>query len=156
MGTTFSFALAIIFVPSAPALKDVSDQKAMQGTWEVTGFTFRGHKMPQEQLTQTTVTIRGNKIQFGTFPALSIVKPDSRIDIGLFSAATCYQFSLDSNVGPKSIDLSLTTPEHTFQHQGIYRLDRERLVICYSWRDRPKEFQSGETDIILEFRRSKR
>ena len=160
MGAFQGFALAIVLVPSAPALKHVSDQSAMQGTWEVTGCSIYGHEMPKEFLTQMIVTVRGDNFQLSPSPTLCFINPGLQVAFGFSPDATGFRFSLDRKAVPKSIDMSRTTMgESTQLQQGIYRLDRERLVICYTTvRDRPKQFQSDETSgaYLFELRRTKR
>jgi uncharacterized protein (TIGR03067 family) len=159
VGAFQGFALAIILVPNAPALKDknVSDQTAMQGTWEVTGFTICGHKVPQKQLAQIKVTVRGDKFHLTPWPGLAFIPP-KQVTFTFTPDAAEYQFLLEGSTGTKSIDLSRTIGSDTQLLKGIYRLDRERLVICYSGRDRPNEFESGEPSLndLFELRRTKR
>jgi uncharacterized protein (TIGR03067 family) len=151
------FALVVILVPSAPALKDGSDQTSLQGDWEVVGCTIHGHKVPQEQVGQLKVTVFGDKFQLSPLPVMTITPP-MQVTFTFTPGAVEYRFLLEGKSGTKSIDLIRTMDGLTHLLQGIYRLDGDRLVICYRGGDRPKEFQSGEKDgsWMFELRRSKR
>jgi uncharacterized protein (TIGR03067 family) len=151
------FALVVVLVPSAPALKDSSDQTSIQGDWEVVGCKIDGHKVPQEQVGQLKVTVLGDKFQLNPMPNF-VITPPKQVFFTFTPGEVEYRFLLEGKSGTKSIDLSLTINGETQLLQGIYRLDRERMVICYSARDRPKEFLSGETDgnWLFELRRAKR
>ena len=152
------FALVVVLVPSAPALKDSSDQTAIQGDWEVTGCTVHGHKVPEEQLRQIKVTVRGDKFQLTPWPTGLAIVPPKQVAFTFTPDGTEYRFLLEGKSGTKSIYLSRTIDGETQLLQGIYRLDRERMVICCSARNRPKEFLSEETDgsWLFELRRSQR
>ena len=157
MNVITGFAVVVVLVPSAPALKDGSDQTAIQGEWEVVACTIHGHKMPQEQVGQLKVTIVGDKFQLSPMPQIVIGLPKG-VTFTFTPGVVDYRFLLEGKSGTKSIELSWTGHGETQLLQGIYRLERERMVICYSERDRPKDFQSSETDGTWKFelRRARR
>jgi uncharacterized protein (TIGR03067 family) len=101
--------------------------KRLQGTWVMAALEIDGRPVPEDQLRDTTLTIRGDKY---------IVKSKGKT----YEVA----FTLDPRQSPKAIDLSF--PDGTNvpkKGAGIYQLEGDTFTLCRRQapgQDRPAQF----------------
>jgi RNA polymerase sigma factor (sigma-70 family) len=98
--------------------------KALEGEWEVIALTENGGEVPADELKGKRWTFKGAELYYGGD------KPSCKVKI-------------DPSKNPKHIDLfALRLPNKGKTQQGIYKLEKERLIFCVRRYDegRPTEF----------------
>lgn len=101
-----------------PIPADVTDEQAVQGTWEVVGSKWKlirplfqvPPSQQEEMLRTTTVTIHGDLLKI----------------VGEHVAAEALEYQLNPAARPKMIDLKVGS----MIYQGIYELKGDQLRIC--------------------------
>ncbi|HLW68652.1 MAG TPA: TIGR03067 domain-containing protein [Gemmataceae bacterium] len=131
--TTVVFILAFVSFVHSDDSKD--DLKQMQGYWNVVALEADGRKAPDDAVKGMHVRIKGTEFE--------------GIDPGEASGDKA-TIKLDSSKSPKQIDLvALTGKDKGKTIEGIYKLEKDRLMICMrgpeaAEKGRPKEFSSGD------------
>jgi uncharacterized protein (TIGR03067 family) len=120
--------LGPVLLLGADAPEDVrKESKRLQGTWVMTALEIDRRQVPEDQLRDTTLTVKGDTY---------IVRTK-----GKTYEAT---FTLDPGQNPNAIDLSF--PDGTNAPQkgaGIYKLEGETFTLCRRQapgQDRPAQF----------------
>jgi uncharacterized protein (TIGR03067 family) len=129
----FSFFVAAALAQAQPAAdknkkKDLAD---LQGVWRLIGFEIDGQEAFLQEHKQLRWVIKDNKVFYG--------------------GDELAKLTLDPASDPKSLDLALVKSKRV--HEGIYKLDKDRLKICVSMmtdgvKERPLKF--GQKDIDKE------
>jgi uncharacterized protein (TIGR03067 family) len=116
--------------PAAGPAPGKSDQAAVQGTWKMVFAASAGHALPPEGFAGHRLVMSGDKYTY--------FKEEDRInDHG--------SFRLDPGASPRAIDITEDQgPNKGVTSHGIYLLDSDTLVVCYSQPPggRPAEFTS--------------
>jgi uncharacterized protein (TIGR03067 family) len=103
----------------------------LEGTWRLVSAEVDGRKVPQEDIKDVSLVIRGDRATFAEG------KQTSEAEIRVKTTAK-----------PKQIDTRyLSGPEKGFTALGIYELDGDTLRICHTSRKdqkRPEKFASTE------------
>jgi uncharacterized protein (TIGR03067 family) len=148
----FAVLVGCAFRPSALLAEDAKqpkdakdDLKLLEGSWRVVALEADGRKAPSEALKGMSWSFKGSEVQFADRGE----KSDGKSSV-----------KLDSSKTPKHIDLlGLEGPEKGRTIQGIFKLEKDQLVICLrgaeaAKKGRPKEFMtepdSGLGMITLE------
>ena len=136
MGHPLSISLAVAtFLALAQARADdpATDQKAIQGTWDVSEFILDGKPRPED-------VTRGLKFVF-IGDTMKLVGP-----VGIGEHA--YKFTLDPTKTPKAIDVvPQDGPSEGKSGPAISELTGDTLKLCIpnnETKDRPTEFKSPE------------
>jgi uncharacterized protein (TIGR03067 family) len=137
-----AISMAAVLVPMLAAFGDDSktDEKALQGTWEITDAELAGKKLPKGK--PITLTMEDGKY---------LVKAESD-DKGTYT--------LDATKKPKEIDIKGTDgPNKGKTFLAIYELDGDSLKVCYdlAGKERPKEFKTtpGTFQFLATYKRKK-
>jgi uncharacterized protein (TIGR03067 family) len=128
---TVAAVLVVCVLAASPlAADDKKDQEALQGTWSVVK-AIRGGK-PKDDIKDDKLVFQGNK---------AIVKTSG----GREETAT---FTIDSSKTPKNIDIM---PDGGGEKKvlGIYKVEGGNLELCFSEKERPKEFGSPEGSLTF-------
>jgi uncharacterized protein (TIGR03067 family) len=101
----------------------------LQGVWRLTGFEVDGKELFLMEEKQSHWVIKGDKILWGGEDLATLM--------------------LDSAANPKCIDLGFVKSKRV--HEGIYKLDKDRLKICVGVmadgvKDRPLSFDTKGID----------
>jgi uncharacterized protein (TIGR03067 family) len=141
--TSLSFVLLVGSAFCLPALpaddKPSQDAKLLEGSWKVVALEADGKKPPPEALKGMRWSFKGSEVQIA----------DSGEKSGGKSSV-----KLDSSKTPKHIDLVvLEGPQKGKTMQGIFKFEKDRLVICLrgledAKKGRPREFMT-EADSAL-------
>jgi uncharacterized protein (TIGR03067 family) len=136
-----AFLQLAVFLIAWPALADdpKADEKALQGTWDLTEAELGGKPLP---IKGVTLTMDNGKYT---------VKAESE-DKGTYTA--------DATKKPKEIDIKGTDgPNKGKTFPAIYELDGDTLKVCYdlSGKTRPKEFKTtaGTQQFLATYKRKK-
>jgi uncharacterized protein (TIGR03067 family) len=91
------------------------DLEALQGTWSLVSAVQDGKALPDDEVKQTTIVIKGDTFRFP----------------GLAQYATSREgtFKLDATKEPRQMDATSTTGEVM---PGIYQLDGDRYKACFA------------------------
>ena len=134
------FAVAAV-VTAADKPDPKADLAALKGKWKVTATTFDGKAVP---LPATERALDFDDKQFTAF--------DGEKKGGTIG------FTLDATATPKRIDLD--RPGQDKKAAGLYKLDGDKLTICYGepGAERPEklESKSGGKTFLLELERVKK
>jgi uncharacterized protein (TIGR03067 family) len=109
------------------------DAKLLKGNWNVVALESEGRKAPAAALKGMRWSFAGSEVQFA----------DPGEEAGGKSSV-----KLDTSKSPKHIDLvGLEGPQKGKTVQGIYKLEKDRLVICLrdaeaAKKGRPEEFST--------------
>jgi uncharacterized protein (TIGR03067 family) len=120
----------------------MNDLDMMQGTWNLVSAMEDGKALPDDEVKQTTIVVRGNSFRFP----------------GLAEDATSKEgtFTLDATKNPKEIDSTSTDNEVSL---GIYELEPDSYKICFApaGKPRPTRFSSepGSGQIFQVWKRQK-
>jgi uncharacterized protein (TIGR03067 family) len=123
------FFVAYSVVYSQPDGANVKKELAeLQGVWRLTGFEVAGKVAFLQEQKQIRWVIKDNKVFYG--------------------GEELAKLTLDPAPNPKCLDLSLVKSKRI--HEGIYKLDKDRLTICVGLmtegvKERPLKF--GHEDI---------
>ena len=151
--------LALALGPAAPAAKDAGggDTAALQGAWAVEAYTMAGLRAPAVVLADMGVAVDGDVLKAGPTPAATY-RAGGEVAWGL-EPGPDFRVKLDPAAGPRRVELWVDTPDGPKAYPGIYRVDGDRLPICYATGgDRPGEFRagSGSARVLIELRRRNR
>lgn len=131
--------------------KDKGKKTELEGTWNAVKVTENGEVMPKTWLKAAKFVIKGNRIR-GFYPNLRRGPKKST-----------ESFTINSNKMPKQINITELddTPLKGLTHRGIFRLEKDRLIICLPHqpnRDRPKEFSAvkGSKQTLIILKRAKK
>jgi uncharacterized protein (TIGR03067 family) len=120
------------------------DLDSLQGTWVMAGLEVEGKQVPEEKITGTTLTIKGDRY---------IVKvKDTAHEVTI---------KLDPAKKPKAIDMYFPDgPELPKLAKGIYEVDGDTFKICRAQapgQDRPREFvtETNTGRFIVTWKRQK-
>jgi uncharacterized protein (TIGR03067 family) len=117
-----SFLLAAADKKEDPVKKDLAK---LQGTWTMTALEVDGKPVPEDKLTSSTLTIKGDKY---------IIKVED-------NTYKC-TIKLDPSKDPKEIDMTfLDGPNKDKTGKGIYVLEKDTFKICRALdpgKDRPQ------------------
>jgi uncharacterized protein (TIGR03067 family) len=116
--------------------KGKTDQQLFQGKWEVVSAEKGTEKVPEEILKAIKLEVKGDKV---------IVEI-----LGESKEGT---YKLDPKAKPKTIDLTVDCKTV----KGIYEFDKNTLKVCAGADEnapRPKEFNAGESNLLIVFKRA--
>jgi uncharacterized protein (TIGR03067 family) len=105
-----------------------ADLKALHGTWEVRGYTFNGYGAMAYVSARMSVMVRDDELSITPLEVMKVSPPNTET-FGIVESFRA-RISVDPKSSPKSIDLRL--PDDSKSLHGIYRLDGESLLICFS------------------------
>ncbi len=132
--------LPALLADDAKPPKDAKDDsKLLEGSWKVVALEADGRKTPAKELKGMRWSFKGLEVQIA--------------DAGEKSAGKS-SLKLDSSKTPKQIDLVVSEgPQKGKTMQGIFKFEKDRLVICLrgleaAKKGRPKEFMT-EADSSL-------
>jgi uncharacterized protein (TIGR03067 family) len=122
-----ALAAGLLIAADAPKEESQSDQERMQGTWTVASAEISGKRLTGKEIENLELVIRGNKMTF----------KDEKNN----KKAETLKFKLHPNQKPKAINLTHSGEKKS---RGIYRLEGDRLKICYAvnGKKRPTEFRT--------------
>lgn len=121
----------------------MNDLDGMQGTWNLVSAMEDGKALPDDEVKQTTIVVKGNTFRFP----------------GLAEDATAREgtFKLDATKNPKEMDSTSTENEVSL---GIYELGPDSYKICFApvGKPRPTDFssESGSGKIFQVWERQKK
>src|SRR6516162_4014349 len=124
------FFLAASLAHAQPAGEMIKKELAeMQGVWRLIGFELDGKEAYLQEHKQIRWVIKGDKVFYG--------------------GEELARLTLDPAATPKCLDLGLVKTKRV--HEGIYKLEKERLKICVSMmtdgvKDRPTKFDNEGLD----------
>ena len=92
------------------------DVKLLTGEWKVVALESNGKKAPAEALEGMRWSFKGSEVRFA----------DPGEELGGKTSV-----KLDASQSPKHIDLvALEGPSKDMKSEGIYKLEKDRLIIC--------------------------
>ena len=115
----------------------MNDLDQMQGTWNLVSAMEDGKALPEDEVKQTTIVVKGNTFRF---PGLA---EDATSRAGTVK--------LDEAKDPKEID---STSDEKEVSLGIYELEPDKYKICFApaGKPRPTNFSSAPgSGQILQF-----
>jgi uncharacterized protein (TIGR03067 family) len=133
----------LLLVSAAIAADADAELKAMEGRWMIDAATLGGRDHLQD-FTGMTLTIKGTEFT-----------------IDFAENSDKGTFAIDASKSPKWIDIRTTAKGPFFGKtmQGIYKVDKEKLVLCceVDGKTRPAKFEAPEKsrNVLLTFRREK-
>jgi len=116
--------------------------KELQGEWRAVELQTSGNPAPKEVVEKARLEVKGDEVTWnsgGTGVRKSRVR-------------------LDPSRSPKEIDITaLDGPRKGTIYLGIYSLEKGQLRLCYSAKERPKEFKTerGELGELVTLERVK-
>jgi uncharacterized protein (TIGR03067 family) len=120
----------------------MNDLDEMQGTWNLVSAMEDGKALPEDDVKQTTIVVKGNTFRF---PGLA---EDATSKAGTFT--------LDPTKNPKEMD---STSDQQAVSLGIYELEADSYKVCFSpaGKARPANFSSdpGSGQIFQVWQRQK-
>ena len=137
--------LTAYFAPLTFA-EDKKPTKALQGEWKVVSFTVTAMDLPKEETDKMKVTVKDGIL------TLKSAKTEKSLDITL---------TLDPKAKPATVDLTWVEGGQEATVPGIYKVEKDKLTICYEHNSagkRPKEFKSddGGRTVLLVLERVKK
>ena len=93
----------------------MNDLDKMQGTWNLVSAMEDGKPLPEDEVKQTTIVVKGNTFHF---PGLA---EDATARAGTFE--------LDATKNPKEMDTTSTEKEVML---GIYELEENTYKVCFA------------------------
>lgn len=144
--------LAVFACLSAATPKAGADEPAgaLEGKWTVVAAVMNGVKATDRIAGRLTVTVRGNKLMLK--PGLS-VDGNGKVELG-DSEGNEATFTLDPKTSPAQIDLTFGSGRNKIAVKGIYSVEKDELKICFSPKERPKDFEnvarSGQTLLVAK------
>jgi uncharacterized protein (TIGR03067 family) len=124
----------LLVLVAAPLCAEDDAKKALesfQGEWKIVEFIKEGLPDKPEELKDAKVVVDGSKMTITRRPGR---KEQTTI-------------TLDSKATPMAIDIKPDAKDEAkFLIKGIYKLEKDKLTICYALegRDRPKEFKAED------------
>jgi uncharacterized protein (TIGR03067 family) len=124
-GYLFLFAVASV-AQAAPAEDKIKKELAdLQGVWKLIGFEVDGKEAFLQEHRQIRWVVKDDKVFYGGEELAKI--------------------TLDPVADPKCLDLGLIKSKRV--HEGIYKLDKDRLKICFGMmtdgvKERPSKFDN--------------
>src|SRR5262245_57682552 len=123
--------LLLFFAAASPAhaqpdgAKLKTELAELQGVWRLIGFEVDGKEAFLQEHKQIRWVIKDDKVFYGGDPLAKL--------------------TLDPTTDPKCLDLQLVKSKRV--HEGIYKLDKDRLKICFGLmadgvKDRPLKFDN--------------
>ena len=106
------------------------DLEGMQGDWAAESMERDGMKLDPDDAQAFFRTVKGN--------SYTVHRYSKKISAGTFR--------LDATTTPKAIDFILSGPAKAKPIRGIYRLEGDKLTLCYPapGQPRPREFSAKE------------
>jgi uncharacterized protein (TIGR03067 family) len=128
VGLVLAAALGIAASPKEDAGK--KDLEKMQGDWTAESMERDGMKLEADDAQAFFRTVKGN--------SYTVHRYSKKISAGTFR--------LDATKTPRTIDFMPDFPAKGKAILGIYRLDGDKLTLCYPapGQPRPKEFSAKE------------
>jgi uncharacterized protein (TIGR03067 family) len=141
-----AFGLPALLADDANRKQEVLDEaKQLEGKWKVVAIEDDGRKAPEEEIKGMCCTIKDLEMQMRDAADAPVEKATLKLDL---------------TKTPRHIDLTVSEgPEKGRTIKGIFKFEKERLVICIRGpeagdKGRPKEFKteagSGLGIITLE------
>jgi uncharacterized protein (TIGR03067 family) len=131
-------AVAFLAAGHAAQTDDVKKELArLQGTWHLVGREFDGKKATPEEVKKIDATL--------------IIKDDKITYRSQGEEVWQATLKLDPTKTPRMIEAThLSGPLKGKTGQAIYKLDGDRLTVCFSYTKRPTDFHTKEgTDRVL-------
>jgi uncharacterized protein (TIGR03067 family) len=121
----------------------MNDLDLMQGTWNLVSAMENGKALPENEVKQTTIVVKGNTFRF---PGLA---EDATARAGTFK--------LDATKNPREMD---STSDEKEVSLGIYEIESDSYKICFApaGKPRPTKFSSepGSGQILQVWERQKK
>lgn len=127
--------IAASLVHAQPAQEKLKkDAVELQGVWRLVGFDVDGKEAYLQEHKQIRWVIKDDKVYYGGDVLGSV--------------------TLDAAANPRCFDLAMVQTERTYE--GIYKLDKDRLTICFSViadgvKERPLKFSHQGIDKYRTF-----
>jgi uncharacterized protein (TIGR03067 family) len=103
------------------------EMKKFDGTWQLVSSERDGEKAPAEAIKTAKAVGKAGKVTMSV-EGKTVMEAD---------------FTVDPTQKPKTIDATATSgPDKGKKSLGIYEFDGDMLKICYSEKERPKEFST--------------
>jgi uncharacterized protein (TIGR03067 family) len=126
-----------------PAAAPKTDLDRFQGTWYLVSAMQDGNALPEEEVKQTTIVIKGDTFRF----------PKSAEDV----TSRAGTFKLDETKTPKEMDTISTEKEVML---GIYALEENGYKVCFAPAGKPRPTEMGSAPgsgyILQSWERQKR
>src|SRR5581483_455921 len=132
-GVLLAFGIGGLVLADEKALKEIA------GTYKAVSVEKRGMPAPKEFTEKFSLTIKGDVMT---------------VDLGDGQAKTA-KIKVDAAKKPAQIDISPDDgAEKGRTFPGIYKLDKDELTLAFTEKaDRPKEFASSDTTILLKLKK---
>jgi|SRR5260370_27176617 uncharacterized protein (TIGR03067 family) len=129
--------LAGFLLPAGAALVMADDKKddavkeelkKFEGTWKLVSSEHDGEKAPDDAIKTAKAMAKGGQVTLSV-DGKTVMEAD---------------FTIDPTKKPKTIDATVTTagPDKGKKTLGIYEIDGDTMKICFSDKERPKEFSA--------------
>ncbi len=134
-------SLLIALLPTAAPADEKAELKKLEGTWKVVKIVNDGQEGDTEQLKDQRIIISGNKY--------TLKHPEH---------SSKGELELDPDQNPAHMDASYATDSgETGRVECIYKIEGDKLSICWNQDSRPSSFQAeaGSGNRLMVFEREK-
>ncbi len=143
-------AVGTLLIAATPNSGADEPAGTLEGKWTVVAAVMNGVKATDRIAGRLKIAVRGNKLMLK--PGLS-VNGNGKVELG-DSQGNEATFSLDPKTSPAQIDLTFGSGRNKIAVKGIYSVEKDELKLCFSPRERPKDFEnvarSGQTLLVAK------